>query len=166
MSVISSLTDWIRAVVEKIVDTIVEFVKEYWVVLLAIAIIAYAPAIGAYLSANGFPALGAAFSWVGTTITPVLSTVWEGVAAFATPAWEAFAAAGLGTKLALVAGAMALITPEEASEVLTEAVDFVAELAADVIGGVISATGILPWIIGGVGLWWYLGSDKEERSEA
>jgi hypothetical protein len=161
MSLADSILDWIKAVIEKIIAFITNFIEDYWLVLLAIVLICYAPGIGSWLTTNGFASLGAAFTWVGATVTPyvlgTLSTIWGGVAAVGV----AFAEAGLGTKLAVVAGAMALIAPEEATAVIEEAVDLAADVVGTVVGAVVKATNILPFILGGFGLYLLFTSDDE-----
>jgi phage-related protein len=165
MSLADSILDWIKAVIEKIIAFITNFIEEYWLVLLAIVLICYAPGIGSWLTTNGFASLGSAFTWVGATVTqPVLSalsTVWSGVAAVG----SAFADAGLGTQLAVVAGSMALIAPEEATAVIDEAIDLASDVIGSVVGAVVSATNILPWLLGGLGLYLiFTGDDEGERA--
>lgn len=171
MSILSSILDWIKAVFKKLVEFIVDFIKKYWVLIAIVAIIWFAPAIGAYLGSIGAPSfITSAFTWIGATVTPVLisglTASWAWVSAGATSAWAAFAGASLVTQAAIVIGAGVLLAPEETAELISETAELAAELITTVVGAVASGTGISSALaIGGIGLlayWFFIGRSSDD----
>lgn len=166
MSVFSSLFKLIGAIVRKIVKAVVDFIKKYWWIIVIVALIYFAPAIGTYLLANGMTTLGTAFTTIGTSVTPLLvdgvAALWEGVSGAAGWAGKAFGALSLGEQAAIVTGAAALIAPEETADLLGE----VADVLIDTAGSLLSALGIGPGVLiavaAGLGLWWFMSKGKDD----
>lgn len=142
----SKLFGWLK----KLLSKIIKLIKKFWPII-AIALVVFWPAIGPMLgslwtSASGF--LGTAFSWI--------KTAFSGVAAFAGEhGWLTTAALGLG--------ALAVVSPETAKDVVENVVD-VAKDVAEGVGEVATTTLKQPmlWIAGGLLAWFVLTRDKEE----
>jgi Ca2+/Na+ antiporter len=166
---LSSLVKLIKKIISKIIDLVKEIFKKLWPLLLIIAIVFFAPAIAGFLGSIGAPQfLVSAFTWVGSTVTPILtsglSALWSGATSIASSGWSAFKAASMSTKLALVTGASALIAPEETAEFIGDAAEFVADTAVGIVGAI--ASGILsnPLILvgGALALWLLFRNKKQE----
>lgn len=170
MSILSSLFDWVFAILKSIVSFIVDFIKEYWLLLVIIALIWFAPAIGAYLATSGAPGfLVSAFTWVGTTITPVLvgglASIWTWGAGVASASWTAFAGASIGVQAAVVVGAGMLIAPEETAELISEVGEVAAEIVYATVSAVASGTGLSTGLlVAGLGLtaWFFFFRSDDE----
>lgn len=149
MSVLSSLFNLVKRIISKVFSFVKKLFKRLWPILLIVALIYFAPAIGPFLTSAGLPSLGSFFSTMGTTMTPslvkFLSSVWSGVGSLGSSAWNAFSSLSFGTQLSVATGAAALLAPEETADLIGEVVDTVGDIAGDVL----SATGMTPWLIGG-----------------
>lgn len=146
MSWISSILKAIWAAIKKIIKIIVDFVKEFWWVILIVVMIWFAPAILMALPAGTPAFITTGVSWIATNVTPMLVSAgsWvtsNGSALFdsASAAWKT---AGLSTKAMLVAGTVAALAPEEFTQAVTDTVGFVADIASDVITAAASGTGL------------------------
>lgn len=161
MSLLSSIGNLIKKILSSIVKAIKNLLKKLWPLLLIIAIIYFAPAITGFLATSGAPAwLSGAFGWIGTNVTPILtsalSSIWAGVKTVGSTAWSAYRGLELSTQASIAVGAAALIAPEETAAVISD----VAELAVDVVGtvgsglleGLTSSTLGTVVLVGG-GLW-------------
>lgn len=168
MSIIGKLFSVIRKVIEKIVDFVVKFIKKYWWVLLIVAAIYFAPAMGAFFASNGMAGLGSVFTTIGTSITPSLvqfgTWAWDGLAGLAGSAWTAFKSAELGTQLSIVGGAAALLAPEEAAELVSEVADGVGDLVGTIVDTVASVFPDWVWIAGAAALVWWLWPSSSDRT--
>lgn len=157
MGFLSSLWKAIKSVVSKIVDWIIDFIKEYWLYIVVLIVVWYAPQISGYLGSIGAPAWAvSAFAWVGTAIAPTLWTAgawaWEGITASVGSGWSAFKAAEFGTKISILTGAGMLIAPEETAALLKETTKSVLDVTGDIISSVGAALANNPLALVGAGL--------------
>lgn len=162
MSFLNSLASWFKAIFKAIFKFVTKLLKQLWPLILVIAVIYFAPAIGLWLTSAGAPAwLSSSFVWIGANVTPLLtsaiSSVWSGTAALAGNAWTAFKAAELTTQLMVLGATAALIAPDETAALISDAVKTVAGVVTDVTSDV--AGSILTMDILGVPLWgWAAGA--------
>lgn len=169
MSVFSSLFKLIKSIVSKIVKAIVKFIKKYWVLILIVAVIWFAPVIATYLGSIGAPSwLVSGVTWISTTITPyvtsISSALWSGLSSVGGSVWSAYQSIGTGAQLAIAAGALALLAPEEFSVFADETLGLVIDTVSDVVGSVAGAVASSPliWLVGGGLLLFFLLRDREE----
>lgn len=143
---LSKLFDLLKAIIKKIVDAVVKFVKKYWVLILMVMVVWFAPAIGPWLNSVGAPSfLVNSLSWVSSTLTIPLKSglagLVSGSSSLGSTAWSAYAKLGIGAQTAIAVGAAAAIAPEETAAVLEEAVELVADITSTVLGAGLSAIG-------------------------
>lgn len=148
MGLFSSLFKLIKAIIKKIVAAVKKIVKAIWPLLLIVAAIYFAPVVGSFFSSIGMPSIGTFFSTtVGSLTAPVgswLSSLWGGVTSLGGSAWAAFKSLELGTQIAAVTGAAALLAPEETADVIAEVGTVIGDVAGTLVGGV--ASGIPTWV--------------------
>lgn len=167
MSFFSALFKWIKAVFAKVFDLLLKLFKAIWPILLIIAIIYFAPLAAAWLSSVGAPSfLVGAFEFIGAAapfVESLVGAIGSGLSYVGTEAWSAFAAAEFGTQVAIVAGAGALIAPEETAAVVEEAVEAVVDVTTSVVSGLASSWG---WLIAaGAGLYLLTRPRKEPNGQ-
>lgn len=161
MSFLNSLASWFKAIFRSIFKFITKLLKTLWPIILVAALIYFAPAISSWLVSSGAPTwLSGAFGWVGTSVTPLLTSavsgIWSGTTALAGSAWTAFKAASLTTQLMVLGATAALIAPDETAAVISDAVTTVAGVVSDVASTV--GTTIATTSIAGIPLWlWGVG---------
>lgn len=168
MGLLSAIGRLFKAIFAKLMKLIKTIFKKFWWVLLIVAIIWFAPAIAAFLTANGAPAfLVSAFNGVAT-LTPYLQSAvsWLGSSGGSVldKAWTGFKALEFSTQLAVVGGAAALIAPEETMEVISETVSLAGDMVGAVVGAASSALG--PLLLGAVGLYFLFFRKKSETAAA
>lgn len=156
MGFLSSLWKAIKSIVSKIIKWVVDFIREYIWVIIALVVVWYAPQISAYLVEAGAPSfMTTALATVSDVVTPLLKDavgfVWKGVTTMASDGWTAFKAAEFGTKMSVLVGAGMLIAPEETSELLAETAELTTSLVGSVIGSVGSTILANPYVLIGVG---------------
>lgn len=183
MGVLSSILDAFKSIFKKVVHFVVEFVRQYWMVIVAIAVIYFAPALLLWATTAGAPAWLIAGLQGLTALTPYLTAALEtGLAAYewAVGAWEAL---GIWYQLAFTAGAMFVLAPEEMKEAAREISEEVTKggaalasavgsAAAAVAGGVASGLGsavvksdLFTLAAGGLCLWWFLAWRRKKKRE-
>lgn len=155
MGLLSSIWNLIKRIVKKIIDVVKKVLKALWPLILVVAAIYFAPAIGAWFNSAGFTTLGGWFTSIGTSITPTLvgwlDSAWAGVASLGASTWTAFKGLSLGTQAAIVTGAAAVLAPDETADVISDVGTIVGEVGGSLIGGAIS--GLPGWIwLAGAGL--------------
>lgn len=165
MSIFSSLMNLIKKIVKKVIDLVKKLFKKFWPLLLVVALIYFAPVIAPFLTQIGLPTLGSFFSSIATTVTPALteglSWAWSGVSKAAKSGWTAFSGLSLGTQASVVAGAAALIAPEETADLLSEVVSTVGDGLASLISAIPSSVW---WLAGGaLALWWLWPAERGEK---
>lgn len=165
MGLIGSIGKLFKALIKAIVN----FIKKYFMVILMVVLVVcavyFAPAIAGWLSSVGAPSfLSSAFTWVGANVTPLLSAAWNGVASLGNSAYEAFSAASLGTKAAIVTGISAAIAPEETAAVIADAGALVGDSVAALASGVMSSP--IGWAVIGLAAWFLIGSSKNTVKES
>jgi hypothetical protein len=139
MGIFSKLIDVFKAIIKKVVKAIVDGIKKYWPILLAIAVVAFAPQISFYLQTAGFPSsFVSAFSWIGTTITPTIVSVKTGTLALMKMASSSFMVASLGTQAAIIGGTMLILAPEETTELIEESISVLTDVVTSVVSGIVS----------------------------
>lgn len=151
MSLFSDIFNWFSAIFKKLLSAVTDFLKKYWVIIALVAIIWFAPAIATWLTSSGAPSwLSGTFSWIGSTITPIVTSagtaLWDGVTSFASGAWAAFTDAGFGTQLAVIGLAGMLLAPEETAKVISDVGEAAGELIGSVAGAAITAVTSSPLI--------------------
>lgn len=165
MGLFSSIWKLIKRLVSKLVSLVKKIFKKLWPLLLIIGLIYFAPAIGTWFTGAGFPTIGGWFTTIGATMTPTLtswlSTAWGGVASLAGEAWTGFKALSLGTQASIVAGAAALLAPDETAEVLGEVGEVVGDTVGSVVGGLVSGLPGWVWLAGGAALFLMLSRKSE-----
>lgn len=169
----ASIGRLIKKIFKAIFKFIAKLIKALGPLLLILAVIWFAPAIAGWLTSVGAPSfLTTSFSYLATTVTPLLQTAvsWLGstVGRGATALWSSFSDAKLGTQLSILGGAAALIAPDEFGEVIQDAAD----LASDVIGTVAGAVGssIFNSPVGvaaiAAGLYFLVGRERNNNDQA
>lgn len=140
-NVLSALGKLISKIFSTIFKVLKELLGKYFLIILLIVAIYFAPLIAGYLASVGAPTfLVSAFETLALATPYVVSavdTVWAGVSSFGSKAWNAFKTAELGIQAAVVLGVSALIAPEETGNLVSEVVD----AAGEVVGTVVSGTG-------------------------
>lgn len=183
MGVFGSILDAFKSIFKKVVHFVVEFVKQYWMIIVAIAAIYFAPALLAWATAANAPAWLVAGLQGLTSLTPYLTAALEtGMAAYtwAVEAWEAL---GIWYQLAFTAGAMFVLAPEEMKEVAREISEEVGKggaalaaavgsAAAAVGGGLASglvkgaaSSGFVPLAAGALALWWFVAWRRRRKED-
>lgn len=165
MGLLSAIGRLFKAIFSKLMKLITTIFKKFWWVLLIVAIVWFAPAITAFLTASGAPSfLVSAFSGVAT-LTPYLQSAvsWLGTTGGAAldKAWTGFKALEFSTQLAVVGGAAALIAPEETMGVISETVSLAGDMVGAVAGAVSSAFG--PLLLGAIGLYFLFFREKRQE---
>lgn len=164
MSIFSSLMNLIKKIVKKVVDLVKKLFKKFWPLLLVVALIYFAPVIAPFLTQIGLPTLGSFFSSIATGVTPTLtkalSWAWSGVSGAAKSGWTAFSGLSLGTQASVVAGAAALIAPEETADLLSEVVSTVGDGVTALLEAVPSSVW---WLAGGALALWLLWPSKRQE---
>lgn len=165
MGLLSSLAKLFKALIKAIVN----FIKKYFMVILMVVLIVcavyFAPAIAGWLSSVGAPSfLSSAFTWVGANVTPLLSAAWNGITSLGNSTYEAFSAASLGTKAAIVTGISAAIAPEETAAVIADAGTLVGDSVAALASGIMSSP--VGWAVIGLAAWLFFGGSKNKERES
>lgn len=166
MGLLSAIGRLFKAIFAKLMKLIKTIFKKFWWVLLIVAIIWFAPAIAAFLTASGAPSfLVTAVNGVAT-LTPYLQSAvsWLGSSggSFLDKTWTGFKALEFSTQLAVVGGAAALIAPEETMAVISETVSLAGEMVSAVAGAVSSSFG--PLLLGAIGLYFLFTRRKKEET--
>lgn len=164
----------IWAAIKTVIKAIVKFIKKYWWIILVVVAIYFAPTIAGWLSSAGAPSwLSGAFTWIGSTITPTLTSLVSWVASGAGSLWSAstsaWASLSFGQQLALGIGAVAALAPEETAAAIDSVGSFIGDTVATVGGAVASGLfgGNGLWLIGGgLALWWLLSGDDDSSPPA
>lgn len=163
----------IKRIFTAIFEWIRDFLKEFWWILLIIAIIYFAPAIIGWLTANGAPSFVITAMEGISVLTPYVTSavqwVWGMVSSGATSAWTAFKGLELGQQAAILFGAAALLAPEETAAVVSAAVDMAAGVVETVVGAAASglgSSGLGMLLLGGAALWFFATSGSEESDPA
>lgn len=179
MGLVSSFLNMIKAAFKKIINAIIDFIKKFWVLILVVAIVWFAPQIALLLLELGAP------QWLITGIgyvalaTPYLvqygTLLYTGVLEFGGWAWSAYKNADLAMQFALAAGSFALLAPDETqafvSDTVETVVDVVGTVAGGVAGGIASGISNSPLgtalLVGGcVWLGWMLLSSGDGSGES
>lgn len=165
MGLFSAIAKLFRAIIKAIVN----FVKKYWKIILMIVLIVvaiyFAPAIAGWLTSVNAPSfLVTGMQWAGANLTPMLASGWSGVTQLAGSAWNAFSAASIGAKAAIVTGLAAAIAPEETAEVLKEAGALTGELVTGLASGLLSSP--VGLIVAGVFAWLLLRGDGKSSEDS
>lgn len=161
MGLLSAIAKLFKAIIRAIIN----FVKKYFAIILMIVLICvaiyFAPAIAGWLTSVGAPEfLVSAFTWVGQSVTPLMSAAWEGLGNLASSAYGAFSKAEIGTKAGLLLGLSAAIAPEETAAVIAEAGGVVGTLAGAAVSGILGSSGGVI-IFGVLAAWLLLRSGKK-----
>jgi hypothetical protein len=144
MGFLEDIFDFFRAVLD--------FIREYWVVLLAIAIV---------VMAVFFPgALAIAWTWLVEVGMPQLAAWGSAVGSF-------FAELGILGTVAATLGIGLLIDPEGTSEAIGDIVDSVGGAAGSVAGGVLGAVLSSPitWVAAGAAALYFFASRDDSDSD-
>jgi len=166
MGLLSSIFRLFKAILKKIFNGLKQFLKKFWLVILIIVLIYFAPVIIGYLTSVGAPQfLISGMTWLsGATpfVTSVVGAIGSGMSYVGSTAWNAYASASLGTQLSLAVGASMLLAPDETTAVISETVDVVADVGSKVIGGVARGLGSTwLWVAAGVGGLFLLGRRRK-----
>lgn len=156
--------------IKKIIKRVVAFIKKYWVIILALAIVWFAPQISAWLITAGAPAwLSGAVGALG----PLSSVLRAGIGWIGKLPGKLWAAdIHWGWKAAAVLGTSLLIFPEETTEMIGGVVEGATDLIGDVVGAVVGGTvkGLgAPLMIGLIALGTYMlvrGGSSSDRNSA
>lgn len=168
MGILSALWDLIAKIFDAIFSWLGDFLGDWFLVILIIVAIWFAPVITAWLTSVGAPGfLVSAFQTLAVATPWVQSAgawLWKGGASLLSSAWSGFKALDVGTQAAIVLGAAAAIAPEETETLLTEAVDLATDIVTNTGGAVLGALSKSPvaWIVGGVAAWFFFFRNKGE----
>lgn len=170
MGLLSAIFKLIKKLIKRVIAVVKKVIEKLGPLLLVLAAVWFAPAIGTWLASVGLPGIGSAFSWIGTTITPHLTSagawLWDGAKALGGAAWTAFKGAELSTQASIIAGAAMLLAPDETLDVLTEAAEVVGEIGGALVGGVAGSIFSNPVVLigGGLALFLLLSHNKEKET--
>jgi hypothetical protein len=170
-NILAALFDWISAVFRKLW----KFIEDNFMVILICVAIWYAPALATYFETT-VPWLSSAFSWIGTTIQPLLV---DAVGFVTGPFVEGgflhnlfvSEATGLGVKALLTIGGMYLLAPEEASTVVEAVAEFTGEIVGDIASSFVTGLtgGSLGKTLAIVGAtlfgFWFLTSSSDDDDD-
>lgn len=166
--ILKSIFKFIKNIIKKIVS----FIKKFWWVILLVLAIWFAPVIAVWLTGAGAPAwLSTAFTWVGSTITPSLTSAgaWlvSGAKSLFVGPTAPWAALPMSVKGGLALGGAALLFPDEVGELIEGVAEGTGELVGDLAGSVASGvfgSGLGGWLlIAAGGLVAYKVLTKEKR---
>lgn len=169
MSLLGAVGKLFSSLIKKIFSFLKKIFKSIWPLLLIVAAIYFAPVVAGYLSSVGAPSfltsIFSAASSLTPTITSAASWVWSNIGSVASTAWSGFKSLDIGTQLAVVGGAAALIAPEETAEVVEEigtAAGTVLGAVGSAVGDVVSGIFSSPWGIAALGFaaYWFFGRGK------
>lgn len=160
----------------RIFKKLLEFLKKILKVLGPLLIIAYIacwifapaliPIIHGWLS-TAWTAISSAASTLWTTVSGWIGTAWKAIGSFAGGVWDAasgwLAEAEWSEVLKLAAGAAIILNPEGVAEGVGTVVDAVGDTIGTIVEKV--AVPLLPWILGGVGLW-FLFRRRDDDDES
>jgi len=144
MGIGSSIWNFFRAVLKKIFSWVADFIKRFWIIILIVLIIWFAPQIAVMLAEAGAPVfMVEAMTFVATNVTPFLVSwgTWiaEGIAHVGTQAAIWYNGLGFQAKFLIAWGAAALIAPEETAELTQEVLEKVIEIATPILETVTDA---------------------------
>lgn len=169
MGILSALWDLIAKIFDSIFSWLGDLLGDWFLVILIIVAIWFAPVIATWLTSVGAPGfLVSAFQTLAVATPWVQSAgawLWKGGASLLSSAWSGFKALDVGTQAAIVLGAAAAIAPEETEQLLTEAVDLATDIVTNTGGAVLGALSKSPaaWIIGGIAAWFLFFHDKDNK---
>lgn len=168
-NILSSLWKLIKKIFKVIIDFISNILGDWWLLILVIAVIWFAPAIAVWLAGMGAPswcvAAFEAISVLTPTITSWGTAIWNGVSGAAGSAWTTFGQLTAGQQAAVALGASAALAPDETAEVLADVGNIAGEVIGSVVGG-LSSTPLGSMILVGLGVWavFYLfGGGKDKK---
>lgn len=170
MSILSSLAKLIKGILRSVLKFVRKVFSALAPILLIAAFVFYAPAIGAWLGAQGAPAfLVNAINFVGQAapyVADAFTWVWSGAQNLASTAWNAFKGAELQTKMMVLTGTAAAIAPEETAELVGEVIDTVVDIGTSIGGAVGSALFDSPigLAVGALGLWFLFARGKDKTT--
>lgn len=164
MGLLSSVWALITKIFKAIFKWLGDILGEWFLILLIIVVIWFAPVIAAWLVTAGAPAFVVTIFETLALATPYLQTaaawLWDGGSSLVSSAWSAFRGMDAGTQAAMTLGAAAMIAPEETEAVISDAFDLLATGTEAIVGGFLSnPTGL---IIGGLAVWWLFFRDKKD----
>jgi hypothetical protein len=159
MSILDDLLSAITSAIKSIVDFVVDLFTELLPLIMVVAVIYFAPAIGSWFTANGMGSIGTFFNFIGTQITPSVvdgvSWLAQELLSMGSAAYTNFKSLEIGAQLAAVGGAMALLAPEETAvvmeEVGTTATDLIVtglEVVGDASGSIVDTLLSNPLVLG------------------
>lgn len=172
MSIFSKLWAAIRKIISKIFTFVKKILEKLWPLLLALAVIWFAPAIAGWLTTAGAPTwLSGAFSFIGTTVTPYLTSAasWlmSGAGSLFSGAAGVWSSLSMGTKASVILGAATLLAPEEMADLAGEVGTVIGDTIGDVGGAIAGGFASSPFGMIAIGLtiWFLLSRDKDESSQ-
>lgn len=167
MSIISAIWNLIKKIFSAVLGWLSDIFGKYFLIILALVVIWFAPVISAWLASVGAPAfMVTAFDAIAV-LTPYAQTagqwLWTGGSSMLSGAWQAFKGAEVGTQAAIVLGAAAAIAPEETAVLIGEVVD-----TADTLVGAVASSSLFGWLAVGVGayLLFFRNSNNDENRTA
>lgn len=174
MSILSSLGRLIKRIFSTIFKWIKKILGKWWLLLLILVVIYFAPAIWVALAEMGAPAwITGAFEWIAVNASPYLVSavdfLWSGAGSLLSAAWSGYQSLGFGWQAAIALGAASLLAPEETSAFISDAIDGVADVigtvAGAVVGGIGSAISDNPWLLLALaaGVWFFFLRDDSQH---
>lgn len=172
MSVFSKLWAAIRKIISKIFAFVKKIFEKLWPLLLALAVIWFAPAITGWLASAGAPTwLSGAFSFIGTTFTPYLSSAasWlmSGAGSLFSGASEVWSSLAMGTKASVILGAATLLAPEEMADLAAEVGTVIGDTIGTVGGSLVGGFAGSPFgmVLIGATIWFLLSRSRDEDGQ-
>jgi hypothetical protein len=140
MGFISDLGSLISKIFSAIWGWIKDILKNFWWIILIIAIIYFAPELLAFLSSAGAPAFVTdALGYIAANVTPIVVSIVDaigtGLYSAATEGWGWFKALSWQQELSVLLGASSLIAPAQTAKVIGD----VATVAAGLVGTTVGA---------------------------
>lgn len=166
MGLLSSIWNLIKKIFSAIFSWLADLFGDWFLVLLILVVIWFAPVIAAWLVSVGAPAFAVSFFEAISVLTPYLQAagawLWKGGGQLVSTAWDAYKGLSAGMQASIAIGAAAMIAPEETAAVLEDAAAVVATGASAVFGAVVSNPVGFAVIAGA--LWFFLSGRKRERA--
>lgn len=175
MGLLSAIGKLISKIFRAIFKWLKKILGEFWLIILILVVIWFAPVIAPWLASVGAPAWAVSFmASIATNLTPLLVSagqwLWSAGGSVLSGAWQAYNGLGTGMQAAVAVGAAAMIAPEETQSVVEEVGTVIGAGTEAIVGGVGTAILSNPTtlVLAGVLAWWLFfrnDDDGEPRRE-
>lgn len=169
MGLLSSIWNLIMKILGAIFSWIGDLLGDWFLIILIIVLIWFAPVIAVWLTSVGAPSFLVSVFTSMSSLTPYVikagTWLWGGASSLVSTAWSSYKGLETGTQAAIALGAAALIAPEETATLITDAADLVSTGAESILGAVVGAATSSPILlaVGGLAIWYFFFRDKSQK---